>query len=50
MPKQPIRPFSTSITFIEPARPPQAPVTRPNISSISFCGGTPWAIEWPWPR
>ena len=38
MPKQPTRPCSRSMTFIEPARPPQTPVARPSSSATSALG------------
>ena len=42
IPKQPIRPCSRSMTFIEPARPPQVPVARPISSAASPAGRCRW--------
>src|SRR5436190_1998507 len=45
IPKQPTRPCSRSITFIEPARLPQTPVARPSISAASGSGSVHLALE-----
>ena len=47
MPKQPIRPWSGSTMFIEPARPPLTPVERPSSSASSASGSVPRARRWP---
>jgi hypothetical protein len=50
IPKQPISPWARSMTFIDPARPPQTPVLRPSSSAISASGATPMARAAPCPR
>ncbi len=50
MPFAPSMPRDTSAMCIEPPLPLQDPVARPKSSAIISSSGTPFAMQWPWPR